>query len=237
MLEHTLMQHPARFTGAMVTKFRSLSPAVFAALSATLLTLVVLALLLVLGGCAPGAREAGSDAGTFGVVEAPPELPGGDGTVFADTSPAADLGDGSIHDPNGISVHAEHAAMAGLEPALHDAVLAAADRAAAEGIELRVTSGWRSAELQQQLLDDAVLNYGSEAEARKWVDTPQRSSHVTGQAVDIGGLEESLWMGQYGAEFGLCQTFDNERWHFELSEIEADGTCPAPPYMSAAERP
>lgn len=228
------MQHLARFTGNMFTKFRTLSPAVFASVSATVLTLVALTLLLALGACAPGAREASTDSGNFGVVEAPPE---GDGTVFADTSPAAASGDGSIHDPNGISVHADHAAMAGLDPALHDAVLAAADRAAADGIELRVTSGWRSAELQQQLLDDAVMTYGSEEEARKWVDTPERSSHVTGQAVDIGGLEESLWMGQYGSEFGLCQTFENERWHFELAELEADGMCPAPPYTSAAERP
>ncbi|MBL3686090.1 hypothetical protein D3248_03850 [Leucobacter zeae] len=144
-------------------------------------------------------------------------------------------GDGSIDDENGIAVDADHAAIAGLAPELRAAVQAAAARAAEEGIELRVTSGWRSAELQETLLSDAIGQYGSESEARRWVDTPERSQHVVGDAVDIGGLEAALWVGQHGSEFGLCQTYANENWHFELA-ADADGVCPMP-YADATDRP
>lgn len=151
----------------------------------------------------------------------------GDGAV-ADGPAGAELlsGDGSIDDENGIAVDADHAAITGLAPELRDAVQAAAARAAEEGVELRVTSGWRSAELQRTLLSDAIGTYGDESEARRWVDTPERSKHVTGDAIDIGGLEAALWVGQYGSEFGLCQTYANESWHYELS-TEPGGECPA----------
>lgn len=145
-------------------------------------------------------------------------------------------GNGSVDDPNGIAVDADHPGVRGLDPALRDAVQAAAARANEEGVELRLNSGWRSADYQAELLADAITEYGSEEAARHWVDTPERSAHVRGDAVDIGGLEAALWVGQYGAEFGLCQTYANENWHFELAEVDADGYCPTA-YESAAARP
>ena len=136
-------------------------------------------------------------------------------------------GDGSIQGDNGIAVDADHAAIAGLKPDLRAALTRAAERASQEGVELRVTSGWRSRELQQQLRRDAVQQYGSEAEASKWVDTPERSLHVTGDAVDVGPLDGSIWLGDNGREFGLCRAFENERWHFELAPDGGAGECPA----------
>lgn len=224
----------------MLKKLRPFQPDALALVCGATVILMMLGLLLALSACSSARPDSGGysrdETGQSEPAEPVPE-PAGDGTVFADTSPVEDSGDGSILDPTGIPVGSVHSAISGLDAELAAALQAAAARAREEGIELRVTSGWRSPELQRQLLDDAVQRYGSESEARKWVDTPERSTHVTGAAVDIGGLEESLWVGQYGAEFGLCQTFENERWHFELTEIQADGTCPAPPYMSAAERP
>ncbi|GAA1798287.1 M15 family metallopeptidase [Leucobacter iarius] len=136
-------------------------------------------------------------------------------------------GDGSIQGDNGIAVDADHAAITGLKPELHAALLRAAEGAKEAGVELRVTSGWRSRELQQQLLDAAVQQYGSEAEASKWVDTPDRSLHVTGDAVDVGMLDASIWLGDNGQRFGLCRAFENERWHFELAPDGGTGQCPA----------
>lgn len=224
----------------MFPKFRSASPATFAAATATVVTGVACGLLLLMNGCTASPESGGaggadhsSGAGESGMVVGPE----GDGTVFADTSPADALGDGTVDDPSGIPIDPNHSAIAGLDPALLAAVQGVAEAARADGLEIRVSSGWRSAELQQRLLQDAVSTYGSESEARLWVDTPERSTHVTGQAVDIAGLDEALWVGQHGAQFGLCQTFENERWHFELSDIRPDDTCPAPPYQSAAERP
>jgi D-alanyl-D-alanine carboxypeptidase len=112
-----------------------------------------------------------------------------------------------------------------LDPALLRAVQQAADAAAAEGITMTITSGWRSPEFQQQLLDDAVATYGSIAAARQYVQTPQASRHVTGQAVDIGGYGAADWLIAHGARFGLCRIYANELWHFELA-ADAAGVCP-----------
>jgi D-alanyl-D-alanine carboxypeptidase len=116
-------------------------------------------------------------------------------------------------------------AIAKLDPALRAAVQAAATAAIADGFEFVVSSGWRSAAYQQSLLDDATVTYGSLEEARKWVNTPERSTHVTGDAVDIGYTDADSWLSQHGADYGLCQIYTNEMWHFELA-TEPGGTCP-----------
>ena len=82
---------------------------------------------------------------------------------------------------------------------------------------MTITSGWRSPEFQQQLLDDAVSTYGSIAAARQYVQPPERSRHVLGQAVDIGGYGADQWLIAHGSRFGLCQIYANEVWHFELA--------------------
>ncbi|MEI7913977.1 MAG: M15 family metallopeptidase [Mycobacteriaceae bacterium] len=112
-----------------------------------------------------------------------------------------------------------------LNPALLTAVQQAAAAAAADGVAMTITSGWRSPEFQQQLLDDAVATYGSLAAARQYVQTPQHSHHVSGQAVDIGGPAADQWLIANGSRFGLCQIYANETWHFELA-TDAAGQCP-----------
>ncbi|MCV7319776.1 M15 family metallopeptidase [Mycolicibacterium confluentis] len=116
-------------------------------------------------------------------------------------------------------------AVGGLQPELLSAVQTAANAAAAEGVTMTVTSGWRSPEFQQQLLDDAVLTYGSYAAARQYVQTPTASKHVLGEAVDIGGLGADEWLIANGPRFGLCQIYANELWHFELADPMSG--CPA----------
>ena len=117
-------------------------------------------------------------------------------------------------------------AVGNLAPALLIAVQNAASAAAADGVTMTITSGWRSPEFQQQLLDDAVATYGSMAAARQYVQTPERSRHVLGQAVDIGGYGADQWLIANGSRFGLCQIYANEVWHFELA-TDAAGICPA----------
>ncbi|MUL75170.1 M15 family metallopeptidase [Mycolicibacterium sp. CBMA 226] len=112
-----------------------------------------------------------------------------------------------------------------LDPALLAAVQQAATAASADGITMTITSGWRSPEFQQQLLDDAIQTYGSYNAARQYVQTPQQSKHVSGQAVDIGGKSADTWLIANGARFGLCQIYANELWHFELA-ADAHGNCP-----------
>ena len=92
---------------------------------------------------------------------------------------------------------------------------------------MRLTSGWRSAAYQEQLLEDAVATYGSRAEAARWVATPATSPHVSGDAVDIRNADATTWLAEHGARYGLCQVFRNEPWHFELRPAATDHGCPA----------
>ncbi|MGE2836386.1 M15 family metallopeptidase [Mycobacterium sp. SMC-4] len=112
--------------------------------------------------------------------------------------------------------------LAQLDPNLLRAVQEATRAAAAQGVELKVTSGWRSPGFQQRLFDDAVRTYGSRAKAAELVATPEVSKHVIGQAVDIGPAAADHWLIANGPRFGLCQIYANEIWHFEL----VSGPCP-----------
>jgi hypothetical protein len=114
-----------------------------------------------------------------------------------------------------------------LDSALLGALRQAATDAAADGIELFVDSGWRSAEYQNQLLREAVSEYGSLAEAARWVATAETSAHVSGDAVDIGPTEATAWLSGHGAGYGLCQIYSNEPWHYELRPEAVDHACPA----------
>jgi hypothetical protein len=117
--------------------------------------------------------------------------------------------------------------VANLDPDLRAALKRAALDARDDGIVFDVNSGWRSAAYQRTLLDDAIERYGSEAEARKWVATPETSEHVSGDAVDLGPSKAAKWLGKHGAGYGLCQIYRNEPWHFELRPDAVNAGCPA----------
>lgn len=155
--------------------------------------------------------------------------PGPRAASDSDPSPTtADLSieDGRLPDGEPVSPFDEDLpAIARLDPALLAATQAAATAATSDGVEMVVTSGWRSARFQQSLVDDAVRKYGSSEEAARWVKSPEDSSHVSGKAVDIGYTDAASWLMQHGADYGLCQTYTNEMWHFELA-TEPGGTCP-----------
>jgi hypothetical protein len=58
------------------------------------------------------------------------------------------------------------------------------------------------------------------------VATPATSPHVSGDAVDIGPTSAAAWLSKHGAEFGLCQIYRNEPWHYELRPSAVDHGCP-----------
>lgn len=118
--------------------------------------------------------------------------------------------------------------VANLDPALLAALRRAATDAAASQIVLVVESGWRSAQYQSQLFREAVVTYGSEPEAARWVATADTSPHVSGDAVDIGPSDAAAWLSEHGATYGLCQIYANEPWHYELRPRATDDGCPAP---------
>ena len=94
-----------------------------------------------------------------------------------------------------------------------------------DGVAFRVNSGWRSARYQKHLLDEAVSTYGSRTEAARWVATPETSAHVSGDAVDLAP-DAAFWLSRHGADYGLCQTYRNEPWHYELRSTATDEACP-----------
>lgn len=165
---------------------------------------------------------------TLSAATAPPQPPR---IMLADNGVAVDPatpapGDGSNIDGQPVTAFDVHnPAIGRLDPALLSAIQLATTAAAADGITMTITSGWRSPEFQERLLDDAVATYGSLAAARQYVQTPGGSKHVLGQAVDVGGTGADRWLIAHGARFGLCQIYANELWHFELA-ADAGGICP-----------
>ncbi len=143
------------------------------------------------------------------------------------TQTALDEGDGVIPDGAAVSVFDEERPAVGkLDPDLLDVLRRAATDAEADGVRLWVNSGWRSPEYQQQLLRDAVVEYGSREEAARWVATAETSAHVSGEAVDIGPFDSAAWLSEHGAAYGLCQIYGNEPWHYELRRDAVDDGCP-----------
>jgi D-alanyl-D-alanine carboxypeptidase len=143
--------------------------------------------------------------------------------------------DGAV--PDGTTVFADEIpGVANLDPALLGALRQAATAAADDGVVFFVDSGWRSPEYQEQLLREAVSKYGSEEEAARWVATADTSAHVSGDAVDIGHSDATAWLSEHGAEYGLCQTYSNEPWHYELRPEAIDHGCP-PMYADPTHDP
>jgi D-alanyl-D-alanine carboxypeptidase len=128
--------------------------------------------------------------------------------------------------PDGASVFDEIPALANLDPRLLKALRRAATNAAKNGVEFQVNSGWRSPEYQEQLLREAVSEFGSEEEAARWVGTANTSAHVSGDAVDIGPFDATAWLSGHGANYGLCQIYRNEPWHYELRPEATRRGCP-----------
>jgi hypothetical protein len=143
--------------------------------------------------------------------------------------------DGAV--PDGATVFDDEIpGVANLDSDLLGALRQAATDAADDGVEFYVDSGWRSSEYQEQLLSDAVSKYGSEEEAARWVASPNTSAHVSGDAVDIGPSGAAAWLSEHGAEYGLCQIYGNEPWHYEPRPEAIDHGCP-PTYADPTHDP
>ena len=162
-------------------------------------------------GAVPGGAMVGEHGGALG--EADGAVPDGT-TVFDDEIPG----------------------VVNLDPALLGALRQAATDAAADGVKFFVDSGWRSPAYQERLLREAVSKYGSDEEAARWVATPRTSAHVSGDAVDIGRSDAAAWLSERGAEYGLCQIYGNEPWHYELRPEAGGIGCP-PMYADPTHDP
>jgi zinc D-Ala-D-Ala carboxypeptidase len=194
------------------------------------LLVVVAAIAAVAGGRLPGSSSSTAasspTAAPRGHVERAPRI-----------EPRGALGEAGGAVPDGTTVFDDGVpGVAKLDADLLGAVRQAATDAAGDGIQFVVDSGWRSPAYQAQLLHEAVLKYGSQAEAERWVATPDTSAHVSGDAIDIGPAAAAAWLSRRGAAYGLCQIYGNEPWHYELRPEAIAHGCP-PTYADPTHDP
>ena len=105
---------------------------------------------------------------------------------------------------------------------------AAQQRAKAEGIDIAITSGWRSLALQEKLFQKAIVDHGTPALAEQWVLPPNVSAHPWGIAIDVnypGDQNGDSWLERNGWRYGLCRVYTNEYWHFEPT-VGPGESCP-----------
>ncbi|WP_322936757.1 M15 family metallopeptidase [Nocardioides bizhenqiangii] len=188
----------------------------------------VLAALVVVGTTLIGVLGWQSTTSSFSTATSPVDF------FRGEHSGALGEADGVV--PDGVTVFDDVPAVGNLEPALLGALRRAATDAADDGVELYVNSGWRSPAYQEHLLEEAVAEYGSEEEAARWVAGPETSAHVSGDAVDIGPADATAWLSEHGADYGLCQIYGNEPWHYELRPDAALEGCP-PMYADPSQDP
>lgn len=113
--------------------------------------------------------------------------------------------------------------VSGVNPKLWNNFLGMAkDYKAIYGKDIPLNSAYRDMDKQQKLYNDAIVKYGSEAAARKWVAPPGRSMHNFGYALDIGDSAgivrnelKSSPMGNLASKWGFDFPMDHEAWHIE----------------------
>jgi hypothetical protein len=121
-----------------------------------------------------------------------------------------------------------HSATTELHPVLLERFNAAYLAAKIDGVNLYITSGFRTLTRQELLFERAVKKYGSESEAAKWVLPAPYSHHPQGLAIDVnypGDRIGAKWLELNGSRFGLCRVYANEWWHFE-GVIAPGEVCP-----------
>ncbi len=115
------------------------------------------------------------------------------------------------------------------------------DAARLEGYDPEVVSGYRTAETQQQLMDEKISEYEAQGYSRskaeklaeEWVAPVGTSEHQTGLAVDINGssydiyiwLQENCWQYGFICRYPTDKTditeISYEEWHYRYVGYDA----------------
>ena len=127
--------------------------------------------------------------------------------------------------------------ITGLDPAFQNSLAQLFLNAPPEiQAQLRLTSGFRSPERQEQLWQEALVKYGSPEAARKWVAPPGRSKHNHGQAVDLKylGDDAKAWAHANAERYGLHFPMAHEPWHIEPAGSRGGSVPKAPSVIDMA---
>lgn len=96
----------------------------------------------------------------------------------------------------------------------------------ADGVIVCLNDGKRSTAQQQAQYDEYLEQYGAEV-ADQLVLPPDKSAHVTGNAIDVQPQAAYQWLQASKGSLGFCRIYDNEPWHFEYDVAYFTGGCPA----------
>jgi D-alanyl-D-alanine carboxypeptidase len=131
----------------------------------------------------------------------------------ADAAPAPHVVEG-YRNGRRIAVKVVTVDWADVEVRTAKALLAMRDAAAADGISIRVRSGFRNHEHQAWLYDAWRKGWGNKA-AR-----PGHSVHQSGQALDLELDEPATfaWLEANAARWGFRRTVRKEPWHWEYNK-------------------
>lgn len=124
-----------------------------------------------------------------------------------------------------------------LVPRARDALVRMAERAAQDGIRLRIDSGYRSRPYQASLLLRRIEQGQDLREVLHFIAPPGYSEHETGRAVDLVPSDPEFarepayeWLRRHAGSFGFRETYALregadapwEPWHWSLASGAAD---------------
>lgn len=167
--------------------------------------------------------EEGSDEG---VVESRPVEPGDDVALKAGAVDCAARTDTGYEAGRAFRITVVHVDGKPVEVQTANAFARLRDAAAADGVNIRVVSGFRTHAEQSYLYYDCYLdcrcNHCNLAAA------PGYSNHQSGYALDLNTEDAAVlrWLNRNAARHGFVRTVPSEDWHWEYSGGEVkDGIC------------
>ena len=118
-------------------------------------------------------------------------------------------------------------AIARLDPALRRSAACRQRRMPRhDGLFFEVTSGWRSRRVPA-VAARATRSSSTPARRSRGSSWPRPTAPAMSPAMPSTSrpVDAQFWLIEHGARYGICQTYANERWHFELA-TEPGGVCP-----------
>jgi len=111
-----------------------------------------------------------------------------------------------------------------VEVATANAYLAMANAAEADGVNIRIISGFRTMEQQRYLYNCYT---SCSCNSCNLAARPGYSNHQSGHALDLNTSTGSVlrWLGRNGGRFGFARTVPSEDWHWEFWGENPGGPC------------
>lgn len=113
-----------------------------------------------------------------------------------------------------------------------NAYIKMAQAAQADGVQLRIVSGFRTMKEQQYLYHCYKTCSCNNCNLAA---VPGTSNHQSGHALDLNTSSSGVysWLSKHAGKFGFKRTVPSENWHWEYWGPEVHGPCGGPPDVTA----